>query len=246
MSGARAVRAIAHTPTPPSLEFRSAVPPFGVYRLASDDWRSTTYETLAETEQSVHAYLFGLQLTVPQANRFKLNDAYAATHIQRRDMIDRADRHGIQFDRVLERVGNLAASSGTLTVPIAGLAWQGGNITAVLDQASPEYDQLLDHSAEVARIIREAGMPDPPVRRPHHVSLYRYAADKNTPRTRLVYEQRLELLEIVGARLAQVALDAVDLEATVVGSSYTDQFTLDEWLLNERLRAEAYFELQVV
>ena len=207
-----------------STESALATPPFGIYRLATDEWQQYARAGLAAVEEPAQAYLDAS--TTPEfANSLRVNDAFAATFVQRGDMLARPDREALQFDKVLERVGNLAASSRVLTVPITGLAWSCSRIAALLDTRSSEYAEVLVQRRELSRILGEAALPNAPVRRPGHVSLCR----RTNIRLRRV--QQRELLAMVHRQVAALGMGSVELGVTIVGNNYKDPFTLGDWAM---------------
>jgi hypothetical protein len=216
-----------------------AAPLFGIYRLATGEWQDSAREVLAEAVPSVQGYLRCVQPNPELAERFSVNDLFATTFMQRQDSRDCLGRENLQFDRVLEQIGELAASSGVVTVPIARLMWRGNCVAGALDCESSEYRSLIDHQAAIGRILEEAGLLESPVRRPHHVSLGRYSPISYSPDTRLNATQRASVLHLVGGRLARAEIDAVDLGKTIVGQSYSSPFRLRTWLRQMRQHAAA-------
>ena len=242
MSGVGAASFSARTLTHP----RPSVPPFGVYQLAIPEWQDYAFEFLYNAEDAARAYLRGSCKLPLAAQKFEVNDTFAATFVERRDTRDREDRSDIQFERVLECIGNVASNGGVVAIPVGDLEWMGSRIVATFDQESVEYKHLIDHQAEITRILSEAGLSDPPVYLPHHTSLTRFKYDRNIPHHDLYRKHRETLLHMMSAQLVAAGIDSVELGETIVGRNYTDQFTLEDWRTDMELRVQAYEGLVAV
>lgn len=241
MSRVRAAGESARTLTLP----RPTVPPFGVYQQAIPEWQLYAFDSLSNAERTARAYLRNEPHKERHANRFSVNEGFATTYVERGAMRAREDRAQLRFDRVLERIGNLAANSDVISVPINRLTWRRNTIVAAFDRDSVEYKHLLDQQVEIIRILGEAGMSEPPVNRPHHTSLGRYQIGTLPHEAKLHGDQRFTLLEMVNTQLTIAGIDSVKLGQTIVGNNYFDPFILEDWLLAMDMRTEAYEELLV-
>lgn len=211
---------------------RFSVPPFGVYRLAIPEWQMYAYKTLVSTEQSSYHYLRSQHVPYKHANRFEIKSTFATTFVECCDMRDRTDRNDIQFGKVLERIGNLAADTEIVAIPIEALAWKFSHIVAPFNQRSAEYRNLLGQQDSIKRILHEAGVEAPRLKDIHHTSLSGFR-NGVIPMSRLLNQEHYDkLLQMMSSRLKAAGIDSVELGYTTVSSSYIDQYTLENWALN--------------
>jgi len=218
------------------------VPPFGVYQLAIPEWQEYAYETLVGVQQPVRMYIDGLKLPEGSSQRFGINPIYAATFVERRDTKDRDDLREIDFESVIERVGNLMASSEVVAVPIADLEWYASRIVAPFDQESGEYKRLLDQQVEIEQILRGAGMEEPPVNRPHHTSLsgFSFRFEATPLHTRIYRNHRKEIVQMISRRLTYAGIDSVELGGLIVGQNYSSPFAPGSWQMNSCVEVVSY------
>jgi hypothetical protein len=221
------------------------VPPFGVYQLAIPEWQEYAYETLEHVQAPVRMYIDGLKLPEGSSRRFGINQTYAATFVERRDTRDRDDLEGIDFGSVIERVGNLTASSEVIAVPIADLEWCASRIVAPFDQESGEYKRLLDQQVEIEHILHDAGMEEPPVNRPHHTSLsgFSFQFEAAPLHTRIYRNHRKEIIRMISRRLTYAGIDSVELGGLIVGQNYTSPFASGNWLTNSCVEVVSYGDM---
>lgn len=208
------------------------VPPFGVYQLAIPEWQEYAHETLVRAQAPVRMYIDGLELPDGSSERFGVYPTYAATFVERRDTKDRDDLGEVDFDSVIERIGNLTASNEVVAIPIAELEWCASRIVAPFDQESGEYKRLLDLQDGVERILHDAGLEEPPVNQPHHTSLsgFSFQLEAKPLHTRFERNHRKEIIRMISRRLTYAGIDSVELGELIVGQNYTSPFTPEDWL----------------
>lgn len=224
------------------------VPPFGVYQLAIPEWQDYAYETLARAQAPVRMYIDELNLPDGSSDRFGVNPIYAATFVERRDTKDRDDLCGVDFDSIIERIGNLTASDEVVAVPIADLEWCASRIVAPFDQESGEYKRLLDQQVEIEQILRDAGMEEPPVNRPHHTSLsgFSFQFEDKPLHARFGRNHRREMVRMMSRRLTYAGIDSVELGGLIVGQNYSSPFAPGNWLTNSCVEVVSYGEVSAL
>jgi hypothetical protein len=233
MRGGRDTRGFARTPSA-SLhgETSVAVPPFGIYRPANALWQEDALSTVNEARTSVRAFLLRKHKYPEYADQLRPNNAFGITFVAKWRMQRCASRERIDFNEVLERIGDLAIVEGPLEIPIDHVEMLGSKaVAAVFKEGSAAISTLAAERRKIASILQDAGLPRAPVQVPDHISLMRYDAHR-VKRARLDGYLCDQTERIVDAGLRLADIRTVMLDGIIVGNGYTDPFMAESLAVN--------------
>lgn len=228
MSGVEYAHALARTSTESTL----VTPPFGVYRCVGTEWYEDERDTLDTIQAEGRAILRKTGVR-SRARLWRAKPSIGTSYVERR-FTETTDLSGIDFAKLLRRIGEITTGGEEVAVPIARVDWAGYHRTvlAAFFADSVELRQLAEEQIAVADIMEDAGLPRTMVKMPDHVSLANWSVLPGVPQ--LFQDKHRTAIRYMATReLGGSSLRSVVLSDMMVGFGYNQPYSLEKWTAAE-------------
>ncbi|MFI5275489.1 MAG: hypothetical protein ACHQT5_01565 [Candidatus Saccharimonadales bacterium] len=228
MKGVEYAHVSARTSTSPLVN----APPFGVYRAAESDWHANMHDVIDGLQSEGRKVLRHSGFN-ERAQLWRGKRTLGVTYVERGRMQE-DQLEGIDFGKLVRRIGEVSTGGAEVSVPIDRLEWGGYHRTvlAAFLADSHELRQIEDESAEVSAILEDAGLPSIMVKIPDHVSLCRYNLVPGMV-NKLQDGNRTSIKRMAARHLVTASIHAVSLSNLIVGEGYNRPFLPEDWTTPE-------------
>lgn len=229
MKGVEYAHVSARTSTVPHL----SIPAFGVYRAAEADWREDMLDVISDLQSEGRRALRGKGFNDRSAQLWRGKRTLGLTYVERGRMQD-DQLEGIDFAKLVRRIGEITTGGAGVEVPIDRLEWGGYRRTVLAAFLADGYEfrQLADESEAVADVLGDVGLPSDMVKLPDHVSLARFNIYPGAP-NRLQDSSRTTIKRIAARQLVTASINSVVLSDLIIGEGYNNPFQVEDWMVEE-------------
>lgn len=222
----------AHVPARISTVSNVAAPSFGVYRAAESDWHAEMLDVIDELQLEGRKVLRSTGFS-ERAKLWRGKRTLGLTYVERGRMQDE-QLEGVDFGKLVRRIGEITTGSAEVEVPIDRVAWGGYRRTVLAAFLADGYElrQLAEEREAVADVLDDAGLPSDMVKLPDHVSLARFNIFPGIP-NRLQDSHRTAIKRIAARQLVTASIHSVVVSNLLIGEGYNMPFHADDWLVEE-------------
>lgn len=220
----------AHVPARTSTVPLVSAPSFGVYRAAEADWREDMLEVIEDLQAEGRRVFRRAGFNVQRAQLWRGKRTLGLTYVERGRIQD-DQLAGVDFGKLVRRIGEISTGGAEVEVPIDRLEWGGyrRTVLAAFLADGPEMRQIADERAAVADVLDDAGLPGDMVKLPDHVSLARFNIFPGVP-NRIQDSHRTSIKRIAARQLVTASIHSVVLSDLVIGEGYNMPFLAEDFL----------------
>lgn len=193
------------------------LPMFGIFRPTTPIWQKAAEVALVRAQVDTWAFLSRQRGHEPED--FINPEEHGATYL-RRSLACKAYQ-GVDTETYEQILGSLSLCDDEVEIPIQDFEVWGQRdqvVVATFPEEGPAISELRRNRRHLRRTLRDAGLPNLPLRRPDHVTLFRYEREINDP---LLDEwQQERVLDTVYTAALETDLTTIKLGNIVLGYGY--------------------------